>query len=173
MTVDMMYRSHASPECIMVGLVADAVVAVASACGGTRVGAAMADNRLLVYEARLRDTALEYALIADVSLPSAPTDVAALPLPAPAFAVGCVGRWESCGYCQHFHFSSTFFKKIPFFPSSILGVVSAITPLLCPSCMPRLPAFSRTSLVEAKMSCLRSATGRFQIQALKSHVFVT
>ncbi|BDA47164.1 probable DmX-like protein 2 at C-terminar half [Coccomyxa sp. Obi] len=70
-----------------------AVVAIASACGGTRVGAAMADRRLMVYDAQLGDSgALEYALTADVSLPSAPTDFAALPLPAPAFAVGCTGR---------------------------------------------------------------------------------
>ncbi len=67
-------------------------MAIASACGGTRVGAAMADSRLMVYDALWGDTGMEYALTADVSLPSAPTDIAALALPAPAFAVGCAGR---------------------------------------------------------------------------------
>ena len=68
---------------------AGAVVALASACGGARIGAAMDNSQLRVYEAH---SGMEYLLTADVTLPSIPTDIAALPLPAPAFAVGCSDR---------------------------------------------------------------------------------
>ena len=64
-------------------------MALSSACGGARIGAAMANSRLMVYEAQ---SGVDYALTADVPLPSEPTDVASLPQPAPAFAVGCTGR---------------------------------------------------------------------------------
>ncbi len=64
-------------------------MALSSACGGARIGAAMASSRLMVYEAQ---SGVDYALTADVPLPSEPTDVASLPLPAPAVAVGCTGR---------------------------------------------------------------------------------
>lgn len=71
-------------------------MAIASSNGGARIAATLESSHLLVYEAQMgHGGAAEYLLTADITLPAAPTDVVALPLPAPAFAVGCTGRHAS------------------------------------------------------------------------------
>lgn len=69
-------------------------MALASGSGGARIGAATASGRLLVFEPRLRLDKVVYEAVGDCLLPAPPTSVAALQLPAPAFAVGCTGRQD-------------------------------------------------------------------------------
>ena len=67
-------------------------VALASWHGVGIIAAAHEQSMLTFHQGRLADGTLRYAQVAEVALPSAPTDLAALQFFVPTLAVGCEGR---------------------------------------------------------------------------------
>ena len=67
-------------------------VALASWHGVGIIAAAHQQSMLTFHQGRLADGTLRYAQVAEVALPGAPTDLAALHYIIPTLAVGCEGR---------------------------------------------------------------------------------
>ena len=67
-------------------------VALASWHGVGLIAAAHQQSMLTFHQGRLADGTLRYAQVAEVALPGAPTDLAALHYIVPTLAVGCEGR---------------------------------------------------------------------------------
>ena len=67
-------------------------VALASWHGVGIIAAAHQQSMLTFHQGRLADGTLRYAQVAEVALPGAPTDLAALHSIVPTLAVGCEGR---------------------------------------------------------------------------------
>ena len=71
---------------------AGSLVALGSWHGIGSIAAAHEHSMLTFHQERFVDGSLHYSQVAEVALPSAPTDVAALHFNVPTLAVGCEGR---------------------------------------------------------------------------------